>query len=168
MQVTTPTLRPKRPRVKNRCETGLHWNENVVILTKSSSLAALKVVKMTTFSAASDENFIKMTTFPFQCITYTVESLRKGQECLIEVAKFSPFLSTILHKSCLFYPSWQATTIERPSSWAAFTEGFHCICAINMAPFSNISAEPMPGANATVVFQRCEVTIMYTQNNASM
>ena len=46
----------------------IHWNENVVILTKSSSLAALKVVKMTTFSAASDENFIKMTTFPFQCI----------------------------------------------------------------------------------------------------
>ena len=36
---------------------------------KSSSLAALKVVKMTTFSAASDENFIKMTTFPFQCCT---------------------------------------------------------------------------------------------------
>ena len=33
-----------------------------------SSLAALKVVKMTIFSAASDENFIKMTTFLFQCI----------------------------------------------------------------------------------------------------
>ena len=46
----------------------IHWNENVVVLMKSSSLAALKVVKMTTFSAASDENFIKMTTFPFQCI----------------------------------------------------------------------------------------------------
>ena len=33
---------------------------------KFSSLAALKVVKMTTSSAASDENFIKMTTFSFQ------------------------------------------------------------------------------------------------------
>ena len=33
---------------------------------KFSSLAALKVVKMTTSSAASDENFVKMTTFPFQ------------------------------------------------------------------------------------------------------
>ena len=41
-----------------------HWNENVVILTKFPSLAALKVVVSTTFSVASDENFIKMT-FPF-------------------------------------------------------------------------------------------------------
>ena len=45
----------------------IHWNENVVILTKFSSLAALEVVILTTFSAASDENFIKMKTFPFQC-----------------------------------------------------------------------------------------------------
>ena len=43
-----------------------HWNENVVILTKFSSLAALEVVKMTTSSAASDENVIKMKTFLFQ------------------------------------------------------------------------------------------------------
>ena len=42
-----------------------HWNGNVFILMKFSSLAALKVVKMTTSSAASDENFIKMT-FSFQ------------------------------------------------------------------------------------------------------
>ena len=34
---------------------------------KFSSLAALEVVILTTFSAASDENFIKMKTFPFQC-----------------------------------------------------------------------------------------------------
>ena len=34
---------------------------------KSSSLAALKVVKMTTFIAASDEDFVKMTTISFQC-----------------------------------------------------------------------------------------------------
>ena len=33
---------------------------------KCSSLAALEVVKMTTSSAASDENFVKMTTFLFQ------------------------------------------------------------------------------------------------------
>ena len=45
----------------------MHWNGNVVILMKFSSLAALKVVKMTTSSAANDENFIKMMTFPFQC-----------------------------------------------------------------------------------------------------
>ena len=43
-----------------------HWNENVFILMKSSSLAAPKVVKMTTFGAASDETFIKMMTFSFQ------------------------------------------------------------------------------------------------------
>ena len=52
--------------------TFLHWNGNVFILTKSSSLAAPKVVKMTTFGAASDEDFIKMTTFSFQCHTCTV------------------------------------------------------------------------------------------------
>ena len=34
---------------------------------KLSSLAALEVVKMTTSSAVSDENFVKMTTFLFQC-----------------------------------------------------------------------------------------------------
>ena len=40
---------------------------NVIILTKFSSLAALKVVILTTFGAASDENFIKMMTFSLQC-----------------------------------------------------------------------------------------------------
>ena len=45
-----------------------HWNENVVILTKFSSLAALEVVILTTSNAANDENFIKMTTFLFQWI----------------------------------------------------------------------------------------------------
>ena len=44
-----------------------HWNGKVFILMKCSSLAALEVVKMTTSSAASDENFVKMTTFLFQC-----------------------------------------------------------------------------------------------------
>ena len=39
-----------------------------VILTKFSSLAALEVVILTTSSAASDEHFIKMNTFLFQCI----------------------------------------------------------------------------------------------------
>ena len=48
----------------------LHWNKNVVILTKFSSLAALEVVILTTSSAASDEHFIKMKTFPFQCLVH--------------------------------------------------------------------------------------------------
>ena len=48
---------------------------------KFSSLAALKVVILTTFSAASDEDFVKMTTFLFQCILADLayESLRIAQ-----------------------------------------------------------------------------------------
>ena len=57
----------------------LHWNENVFILMKSSSLAAPKVVKMTTFGAASDETFIKMMTFSFQCISGFPQSHPKGK-----------------------------------------------------------------------------------------
>ena len=37
----------------------LHWNRNVIILVTFSSLSALKVVILTTFSAANDEDFIK-------------------------------------------------------------------------------------------------------------
>ena len=48
-----------------------HWDENVVILMKSSSLAELKVVILTTFGAASEEDFIKMTTFSFQCLHFS-------------------------------------------------------------------------------------------------
>ena len=44
-----------------------HWNENIVILMKFSSLTALEVVKMTSSNAASGENFVKMMTFLFQC-----------------------------------------------------------------------------------------------------
>ena len=42
-----------------------HWKGNVIILMKFPSLSALEVVKLTTSSAANDENFVKMT-FPFQ------------------------------------------------------------------------------------------------------
>ena len=59
---------------------------------------------------------------PYTC---TVKPLWKGQECLTKVAKFGLRPCTILYKSCLFYPSWQATSFERPPSWAAFIEGFH-------------------------------------------
>ena len=34
---------------------------------KFSSVAAPEVVKMIAFSAANGENFVQMTTFPFQC-----------------------------------------------------------------------------------------------------
>ena len=40
----------------------IHWDGNMVILMKFSSLAAPQVVILTTFSAAYDENFIKMMT----------------------------------------------------------------------------------------------------------
>ena len=56
----------------------------------------------------------------------TVEPIWKGQESVTKVAKFGPFTRTILYKSCLFYPPWQATSFERPTSWVAFIEGFHC------------------------------------------
>ena len=56
----------------------------------------------------------------------TVEPLWKGQGNLTKVAEFCPFPCTILYKSCLFYPSWQATSFERPPSWLAFIKGFHC------------------------------------------
>ena len=55
--------------VANWCKQ-LHRNGNVFILMKLSSLAALEVVKVTTSSAASDENFVKMTTFLFQWMCY--------------------------------------------------------------------------------------------------
>ena len=35
---------------------------------KFSSLAALEIVKMATFGASSDENFVKMTTFLSHCL----------------------------------------------------------------------------------------------------
>ena len=47
-------------------------------MIKISSLAALKVVKMTTSSAASDENFVKMTTFSFQCLELYVTETSTG------------------------------------------------------------------------------------------
>ena len=42
-----------------------HRNGKVVILTKFSSLMALDFVIVTNSGAASDENVVKMTIFPF-------------------------------------------------------------------------------------------------------
>ena len=55
-----------------------YWTGNA-ILTKFSSLVAPKVVKMTTFGAANDKNFVKMT-FPVQCAGFVLGyiSLRVG------------------------------------------------------------------------------------------
>ena len=59
-------------------------------------------------------------------LEYTVEPLWEGQGCLTKVAKYGPFPCTILYKSYFFHPSWQVTYFERPPSWVAFIEGFHC------------------------------------------
>ena len=45
----------------------IHWNVDMFILKKLPSLTAQQFVKMSPFSAASDENSVTMTTFFFQC-----------------------------------------------------------------------------------------------------
>ena len=47
----------------------VHWNEDIVISTKFSPLAAQKVVILTTSSAVTDEHFTKIA-FPFQCVNW--------------------------------------------------------------------------------------------------
>ena len=49
----------------------IHWSRNVAILTKFSSLAPPEVVKMTTSSAASDENSMEVMTFFLFGITFS-------------------------------------------------------------------------------------------------
>ena len=45
---------------------GTTWKQKCRLLTKFSSLTTLEVVILTIFSAASNENFLKMTIYPFQ------------------------------------------------------------------------------------------------------
>ena len=65
-----PVVSPRRVPVmqKRFHDVIIHRNENVSILMKFSSLAALEVVISTTLRAASGENLIKMEPFPFQYI----------------------------------------------------------------------------------------------------
>ena len=72
-----------------------HWNGNVIILTKFSSLAALEVVRMTTSSATSDENFIKMTTFPCLCIQVLGYTVIIGAPCVTRVVLYWIELSLV-------------------------------------------------------------------------
>ena len=47
---------------QNHVETeGIHWNGNVAISMKFSLLATLNIAILTTFTAASEENFIPVT-----------------------------------------------------------------------------------------------------------
>ena len=68
------------------------------------------------------------------CHRNTVEPLWKGQKSLTKVAKFRLFPCTILYKSCLCYPSWHATSFERPPSWMAYIERFTAACNAEMFP----------------------------------
>ena len=69
----------------------LHWNRNIVILKKFSSLAALEVVILTTTNAGGDENFIKMVTFPFQCCEYYII----GMELLVKIVDSVKWISSV-------------------------------------------------------------------------
>ena len=107
-------------------------------LTKDTSYLLLWVSYGVFFLHSLEKRYHKISrkcqttqpTVTWNCIQNTavinVEPLWKGQECLTKVVKFGPFPCAILYKSCLFHPSWQATSFERPPSWVAFTEGFHC------------------------------------------
>ena len=55
-------------RADSAYQSCVHWNRNAVILTKFSPLAALQDVILTTFSVASDEDFVKITPFCFSVI----------------------------------------------------------------------------------------------------
>ena len=79
----------------------LHWNENVIILMKVSSLAASKVVILTTFGAASDEDFIKMMTFSFQCRSVYFVSLVSWFYCV------SVITSITMHCVTINKPEWK-------------------------------------------------------------
>ena len=88
---------------------------------------------------------------------YTVEPRWKGQESLTKVAKFGPFSCTILYKSCLLYPSWQATSFERPPSWVAFIKGFHCIVFVLGFSYQNafIASQRIHNANNVITSKLC-------------
>ena len=91
----------------------IHWNKIVVILIKFSSLAALEVVTLTTSSVASDDNFIKMKTFPFLCLCqpwYWLEWRRPC--CPLELISTSCMISVLndMEKNeevdIFFRPQW--------------------------------------------------------------
>ena len=103
-------------------DMGKHWNKNVVILTKFSSLAALEVVILTTSSAASDEHFIKMKTFPFQWSW--LESSRHSTSRYVcgvfsSVKKFWSALAPFSHNSWLkfFLEELAWTSSLCPKQW---------------------------------------------------
>ena len=60
-------------------ESWPHWNGNVVIWMEFPLQAAAQVIKMTTFNAASAENFFERTIFSFQwCARWPPQWATKG------------------------------------------------------------------------------------------
>ena len=54
----------------------------------------------------------------------------KAKNVSLKLQNLAHFHAPFFSKSCLFYPSWQATSFERPLFWVAFMEGFNCICVL--------------------------------------
>ena len=96
-----------------------HWNGNVVILMKFSSMAALKVVILTTFSAANDEDFVKMTTF--SCQWY-----KNG---ILPVWRFLLWYKTILPLS--YFHTGISYTRQTSLHWSKAPESCQADCGID-------------------------------------
>ena len=51
----------------------------------------------------------------------------KARKVSLKLQNLVRFHAPFFTNYVLFYPSWQATSFERPPSWVAFIEGFHFI-----------------------------------------
>ena len=115
-----------------------HWNENVFILMKCSSLAALEVIKMTTASVASDENFVKMTTFSFEgyCTHvrwYQIEVWHHGNHFfLFYVLKWA------MHNVCFYLcgNEWDSFKVILMSFWKKFSS--HILKGVPVMPKKSV------------------------------
>ena len=99
-----------------RCKsslTSVHWNINVVILMKFSSLAALKVVILTTFNAASGENFVETTTFLFQCIFQNLPV-----KLVLSEGHITPLI-TLLITSQHWFTKWRGAVRQEAITWTS-------------------------------------------------
>ena len=105
-----------------------HRNENVVILTKFTTLVALEVVILTTSSAASDENFIKIKTFPFQYIANEIYGKPILQELEWLDLKIGHRKSSPKEATRAKYPS---DCLSLPFLWHALykTQSWFWVCA---------------------------------------
>ena len=115
----------------------IRWNKNVVILTKFSLLAPPKVVILATFGAASDEDLVKMKTFPFQWYwVYGPEPRSSGG--IISSKPHTGFGS--YSSTCIKYISWKgwfihAHTVKATCYCRYFKHGYFLIKIWHTLPF---------------------------------